>query len=235
MTEEEKKELIDAVNSKFPRQNLTEIYYNIGRALPFTAQRFPDGRVSDWYRNQYVEVVKVEPHGINGKYGNVLGFYYRNGKRADAYENDPENSWCKKDDTEPQPIPCCGCGSWSLIDIIGEKTTDAVKVISLEDKIGFGKYKDLKLKEVIVKDWPYVKWAILDSIHLYTNIDKVIEYHMENRPSLGPTDIISFGKYKGKTLGEIYDIDKEYLIWLSHNSDSFNIDWSKLEQNNNML
>ena len=230
MTEEEKKELIDAVNSKFPRQNLTEIYYNIGRALPFTAQRFPDGRVSDWYRNQYVEVVKVEPHGRNGKYGNVLGFYYRNGKRTDVYENDPENSWCKKDDTEPQPIPCCGCGSWSLINIIGEKTTDAVKVITLEDKIGFGKYKDLKLKEVIVKDWAYVKWAILDSIHLYTNIDKVIEYHMENRPSLGPSDVISFGKYKGKTLGEIYNIDKEYLIWLSHNSDSFNIDWSKLEQ-----
>ena len=45
MTEEEKKTLIDAVNCKYPHQNLTEIYYNIGRALPFTAQRFPDGRV----------------------------------------------------------------------------------------------------------------------------------------------------------------------------------------------
>ena len=50
--------LIDAVNCKFPQNNLTEIYYNIGRILPFTAQRFPDGRVSDWYRNQYVQVVK---------------------------------------------------------------------------------------------------------------------------------------------------------------------------------
>lgn len=40
MTEEEKKTLIDAVNCKYPHQNLTEIYYNIGRALPFTAQRF---------------------------------------------------------------------------------------------------------------------------------------------------------------------------------------------------
>ena len=47
LTEEEKKTLIDAVNCKYPHQNLTEIYYNIGRALPFTAQRFPDGRVSD--------------------------------------------------------------------------------------------------------------------------------------------------------------------------------------------
>ena len=29
MTEEEKKTLIDAVNCKYPHQNLTEIYYNI--------------------------------------------------------------------------------------------------------------------------------------------------------------------------------------------------------------
>lgn len=96
MTEEEKKTLVDAVNCKYPHQNLTEIYYNIGRALPFTAQRFPDGRVSDWYRNQYVEVVRVEPHGRGGKFGNVFGFYYRNGERADAYENDPEHSWCTR-------------------------------------------------------------------------------------------------------------------------------------------
>ena len=31
MTEEEKKTLIDAVICKYPHQNLTEIYYNIGR------------------------------------------------------------------------------------------------------------------------------------------------------------------------------------------------------------
>lgn len=68
--------LIDAVNCKFPQNNLIELYYNIGRALPFTAQRFPDGRVSDWYRNQYVQVVKVEPHGRFGKYGKVYGYYF---------------------------------------------------------------------------------------------------------------------------------------------------------------
>ena len=55
--------LIDAVNCKFPQNNLIELYYNIGRALPFTAQRFPDGRVSDWYRNQYVQVVKLSHMG----------------------------------------------------------------------------------------------------------------------------------------------------------------------------
>ena len=47
-----------------------------------------------------------------------------------------------------------------LLDIIGEKTTESVKVLGLDDKIGFGKYKDMTLKEVIIKDWQYVKWAI---------------------------------------------------------------------------
>ena len=48
--------LVDAINCKFPHNNLVELYYNVGRALPFTAQRFPDGRVSDWYWSQFVDV-----------------------------------------------------------------------------------------------------------------------------------------------------------------------------------
>ena len=101
MTEEEKIKLIDAVNCKFPHNNIMELYYNIGRALPFTAQRFPDGRVSDWYRSQYVQVVKVMPHGKYGKYGKAFGFYYRNGERADSSDEETL-CWCKKDETEPQ-------------------------------------------------------------------------------------------------------------------------------------
>lgn len=42
----------------------------------------------------------------------------------------------------------------------------------------------MTLKEVIIKDWQYVKWAIIDSQHFYTDVDKVLEYHMENRPTL---------------------------------------------------
>lgn len=229
MTVEEKKDLIDAVNCKYPRQNLTEIYYNIGRALPFTAQRFPDGRVSDWYRNQYIEVVKVEPHGKQGKFGKVYGFYYRNGVREDAVENDPENSWCKKDTIDPQPIPCSGCGSWSLIDIVGDKTARSVNVLGLDDSLDFGKYKGMSLKDVILKDWQYIKWAIWDSAHLYTNADKVFEYYMEHRPTLGPNDILNFGKYKGKTIRDIYTTDAQYLMWLSQNNDSLNIDWESIK------
>ena len=30
-------------------------------------------------------------------------------------------------------------------------------------------------------------------------------------------DIFTFGKYKGKTVAEIYEIDKQYLIWVAKN------------------
>ena len=39
-TEDEKQKLIEAINCKFPQNNIMELYYNIGRVLPFTAQRF---------------------------------------------------------------------------------------------------------------------------------------------------------------------------------------------------
>ena len=101
--------LIDAVNCKFPQNNLIELYYNIGRALPFTAQR------------------------RFGKYGKVYGYYFRNGERADSSDS-PEDSWCKKEDTEPKEIPCCGCGSWFLLDIQGEPIEgNEVKVLGLDD------------------------------------------------------------------------------------------------------
>ena len=123
-------------------------------------------------------------------------------------------------------------GRMILLRIAGRTTQGKAyfgKALSLDDKIGFGKYKDMTLKEVIIKDWQYVKWAIIDSQHLYTDVDKVLEYHMENRPTLGPNDIMSFGKYKGKSIEEVYKTDRQYLIWLSQNNDSFNLDWEKFK------
>ena len=87
-----------------PSDNIFNIYYDIGRALPFEVQRFPKD-VTDWYRNQSVLVTEIH---TRGKYGEALGFYLRKGERADSY-------WCSKEETEPQLIPCCGCGGWSLV------------------------------------------------------------------------------------------------------------------------
>ena len=166
----EKEKFIEAINQKGLGNNLMSIYYNIGRALPFTAQRFPDGRVSNWYKSQYVEVHEVKPSGRSGMYGKAYGFYYRNGERADAYDNDPENSWCKKEDTEPQEIPCGSCGSWVLLDIKGEATVKPTTIYGPNDVLEGGKYEGKTVAEVIENDWHWVKWAIWKSKRFFFDI-----------------------------------------------------------------
>lgn len=225
-----KEKLIKAINTKGFSNSLISIYYNTGRALPFRAQRFPDGRDSNWYRSQFVEVHNVKPGGKGGKYGDAYGFYYRNGAREDAWENDPEHSWCKKEDTEPQSVPCAACGSWILLDILGESTCEPTKVYGVDDKLEFGKHKGKTLLEVIHCDWKWVKWAISESEHFFCDIDEVIKERKKDIKILQLEDQLDFGKYKGKTIQEVYSIDPNYLMWLNENSEDFVIDFSGLNR-----
>ena len=135
----------------------------------------------------------------------------------------------KKDDTEPKEIPCCGCGSWFLLDIQGEPIEgNEVKVLGLDDIFTFGKYKDKTIKEVIDTDWNYVKWAIIDSQRLIADIDAIVEYHKGKIKILQPDDVISFGKYKGKTLQSVFLADSQYLKWMESQNPDFKVDWDKL-------
>lgn len=226
MDKMENERLVDAINFKYPHNNIIELYYNIGRALPFTAQRFPGGRDSDWYRSQYVEVVDVKPGGKHGKYGKAYGFYYRNGKREDS--SDDGCCWCRKDDTVPQEIPLAGCGDWVLMEIGGEPTVEPVKVLGPDDMLDFGKYKGKKFGDVIIEDWQYVKWAVNCSENLFVDTEEIVAYHEENMRKLSPTDKMTFGKYSGRTIREIFDEDIQYLQWLENNNSSFRVDWKQL-------
>ncbi len=214
----DKQTLIKAINQK--GNSLISIYYNIGRALPFTAQRFPDGRVSSWYYAQHVEVHKVKPGGKGGKYGNAYGFYYRNGERTNAYDN-PLIGWCRIDDTEPQEIPCAACGSWVLLDILGEATTEPTKIYGLNDVLEKGKYKGKTLLEVIHIDWNWVKWANEHSENFFFDIDEVQRERKKDIITLLPQDVLTFGKHKGQTIDYVAQNDIAYLQWLSENSEDF--------------
>lgn len=136
-----------------PTDNIFNIYYDIGRAIPFEVQRFPKD-ATDWYKTQSVLVTEIYPRG---QYGEALGFYLRNGERADSY-------WCSKDETVPQLIPCCGCGGWSLVRVIGEPMVEAkdkkpVTVLEPDDVLSFGKYKGRKAIEVYLENDQYLQWA----------------------------------------------------------------------------
>lgn len=231
MTEEEKTKIIDAVNAKFPHNNIMELYYRIGRALPFTAQRFPDGRFSPWYYSQFVKVEKVLPHGKHGKYGKALGFYYRDGERANSSDNE-SSCWCKKDDKEPKEIPNSGCGSWKLLDILGEPNED-IKLKGLDDIMDFGKYEGTTIREIIEKDWQYVDWAIRKSERFFVDLDVVCNYHKSCIKYLRSSDEFPYGKHKGETLASVFETDAQYLKWFDRNNDSYKIDWDSIQKTSN--
>ena len=117
----------------------------------------------------------MKPGGKYGQYGNAYGLYYRNGERADATENSPEHSWCKQTDTEPQDIPCGSCGSWVLLDILGEPTCEPVKLLGLYDVIDFGKHNGKLLADVIHEDWKWVNWGIHECDRFFCDIDEVYQ------------------------------------------------------------
>lgn len=222
--------LIKAIRQKGLKNSLISIYYNIGRALPFRAQRFPDGRISNWYKSQFVEVHEVKPSGKGGKYGDAYGFYFRNGERADAQENDPKYSWCNKSDTTPQNIPCAACGSWILLDILGEPTAEPAKIYGINDVLEKGQHKGETLVDVIHADWGWVKWANRESGHFFFDVDAVMEERKKDIKVLHPDDVLPFGKYKGLSLKSIAEKDYRYLRWLAMKTEDFTINFDELKE-----
>lgn len=146
----------------FPYDNIFKIYYQTGRNLPLEVRRYPRGCRSEWYDSQSVLVTKIKPRG---DYGEAWGFYLQNGERADS-------NWCTKETTEPQPIPCCGCGGWVLAsNSIEDSLIEPPKpkkqeifinkdlMLKATDKMKFGKHKGKTLAEVKVEDISYLRWA----------------------------------------------------------------------------
>ena len=231
----DKNELIRKVNRNGLRNSLISIYYDIGRVFPFRAQRFPDGRISDYYKSQYVEVYEVKPSGKGGKYGNAYGFYYRNGERADENEIDPEQGWCKKSNATPQCIPCAACGSWVLLDILDDPKAEPAKLIGINDVLEMGKYKGRTLAEVVHTDWQWIQWATQHIAYYFAffDMDALMKERSKNLESLHieglhPDDILTFGKHKGKTIRYVAENDMDYLKWATLNIGGFVVNFKEL-------
>lgn len=82
--------------------------------------------------------------------------------------------------------------------------------------INFGKYKKLGLNidELFEKDRKYCKWIFAqpflkkNNSEIYDRLEELISTDNENSFRL------NHGKYKGKTLKEVYDLDKNYIEYL---------------------
>ena len=61
---------------------------------------------------------------------------------------------------------------------------------------------------------------------MFADVKAIVDYHEENMPKLKPTDVMTFGKYKGHSLSEVFKEDHQYLRWLEDNNSSFRVDWN---------
>lgn len=154
----------------YPRDNVFQIYYNIGKRLPFQVKRSPRGlrgsqdenyRYSQEGRTFMVEKIKIQ----NKIYGTAYGYCMIDGVRDD--NNEYMQSY------EKGTVPCAGCGEWVLIDIPG------------------------------------------------VDMNEVFPIHQ-------PDFILPFGKYKGKTLADIYKEDPKYVFWLANSDRYFRINFAAL-------
>lgn len=92
----------------------------------------------------------------------------------------------KKDETEPQLVPCCGCGGWSLVRVIGEPAVEAkgkkpATVLEPDDILTFGKYKGRKVIDVYCENSQYLQWAEGNVKDFLVNWQALMRVHRGNR------------------------------------------------------
>ena len=150
----------------YPRDNIFQIYYNIGKRLPFQVKRSPSGlkgsRDEEYRYSQEGRTFMVEKIKIRNKiYGTAYGYCMIDGVRDD------DNEYMKG--YKEGEIPCAGCGEWVLIDIPGVDLNEVFPLHGPDYKLPFGKYKGKTLREVYAVDPQYVHW--LDGTDRYFRID----------------------------------------------------------------
>lgn len=222
----------------YPHDNIFNIYYNIGKRLPFQVKRCDRGYYSqNWETRTSTDgrtfiVEKIEPRG---KYGKAYGYA--------LVDNIPNDEYLKIYYPEYKvgeivEIPCCGCGGWVLVDVPGVDMETIFPKRTSDFKIEFGKYKGQTIGDIYRTDPQYIYW-LMEQDH-YFKIDfysllnispnsldaqPLIEAEI-NRvfPKVTIESIITFGKYKGKTFKEVYLEDPAYIEWFLRNFQNSDID-----------
>lgn len=195
----------------YPHDNIFNIYYNIGRRIPFLVKRCERGLMRSQTEERRIDPNKdrtflVEKVCPRGKYGKAFGKSYVDGILDESFGGDNANN----------EIPCAGCGEWVLIDVPGVSLDEIFPIYKAHDKMMFGKYKGKTIGDVYIIDSQYLYWL--------ESTDRFIKIDFEELERLYPCAVkkvslpieqrrIDFGKYKGMTYGEI-KVDRGYLEWL---------------------
>ena len=143
----------------YPRDNVFNIYYNIGKRVPFQVKRSPLGlkgsRDIDYRYSQEGRTFMVERVEIRNRvYGTAYGYLMIDGVRDD------HNPYMEH--YEPGTVPCAGCGEWVLIDVPGVDLEEVFPLHKPDFVLPFGKYKGETLLNVFLKDSGYIDWLLQD-------------------------------------------------------------------------
>lgn len=229
----------------YPRDNIFNIFYNIGKRTPFQVKRIREGLYGCRSKEEFYKpigktfmVERVEP---KGKYGEAYGYCLTDNVRNDEYMKEvyPDNNG---------EIPCAGCGGWVLVDVPGVDMNEIFPVHKADETIPFGQHKGKTFAEVYKEDPKYIFWLMENDPYYIIDIPAltgiaVDDEHAEEKfckeidrvfPKVKVEDIITFGKYKGKTYKEVFAEDPQYIEWffrsnnrLELDADSFRSLWKK--------
>ncbi|KAG6951235.1 hypothetical protein JG687_00013740 [Phytophthora cactorum] len=86
----------------------------------------------------------------------------------------------------------------------------------MDTTITFGKYKACSIQEVFDKDPSYCRW-LRNKKMLIEDPDSDIATFLASKFANGSDDgsyLLNFGKYKGKSVKQVFAIDEQYLQWL---------------------
>ncbi|KAG6942063.1 hypothetical protein JG688_00018334, partial [Phytophthora aleatoria] len=86
----------------------------------------------------------------------------------------------------------------------------------ISTQICFGKHKGSTIEEIFVKDPSYCRWLRSQEM-LIGGHDSAIANFLASKFADGSDDgsyLLNFGKYKGKSVQQVFTLDKEYLHWL---------------------
>lgn len=221
----------------YPKDNVFQIYYNIGKRLPFQVKRSPRGMKGSFDENyrysQDGRTFMVERVEIRNKiYGTAYGYCMINGVRDD------DNEYMQN--YEKGTIPCAGSGEWVLIDIPGVDMNEVFPLHQPDYTLSFGKYKGKTLADIYKEDPKYVFWLAESDRYFRIDFtalmgidpkDKETPAKIEaeiNRvfPKTTIEDIVSFGKYKGWTYKDVYSKDPNYIMWFLQNNSTLDIDYN---------
>jgi len=158
----------------YPHDNIFNIYYNIGKRIPFQVKRCELGLKRSLPENRYQPtgrtfiVKKVEPRG---KYGKAYGYCLVDNIRSDEYLKMYYPDYNIDDIAE---IPCAGCGEWVLIDVPGHSLDEIFPIHKADDILLFGKYKGLTFRDTYVKDAQYVHWLMSTDPNFKIDIEGIL-------------------------------------------------------------